>query len=392
MVADLRQGADAGTDWPAEAETYTDPETGTTVHRLTTDPEASDRHLYFTEPGWYDDGRRLLFRSDRTGVEGLFSIELETSEITQLTDLSEDISGVTRCAAEPIAYFWCGTTLASLDLDSLDVSALYERPEGYGGSVAAATVDGERVVTAISEETDIPRNDEDRDAWIAARTEMGPHSQVLSVPTDGGEPTVLVEDDRWLNHVNASPKRPELVTYCEEGPWEDVDRIWALNLETEETWRVRPTEANESVGHEYWLANGEDVGYHGWIGTREDPESFFGQVRYDGTDRREGVAPDLYTHYHSNTRDLVVGDGTHRGAPYNMVWEWDSEREAYATPRKLASHDWESDADVHPHSRMSPESTTVAFDSTRAGGESDVYLVEVPEDLTTLPEFDGLES
>ena len=392
MAEELKQGPKAGRLWPAETESYVDSETGATVRRLTGYPGSNNWHLYFTEPGWYDGGRRLLFTSDRDGgSRELYSINLETGLITQLTDLSGQMSGVTRCAAEPIAYFWSDRRMVSLDLDTLTVETLYERPEGYGGSVMAATVDGERVVTAISEEIDIERNDDDREAWIAERMSAGPDSQVLSVPTDGGEPTVHVRDNRWLNHVNASPTRPELVTYCEEGTWEEVDRIWGLNVETDETWQVRPTDEDEAVGHEYWLQDGEYVGYHGWHGDRDRPDAFFGQVRYDGTDRREGFAPDVYTHYHGNTRDLVVGDGTHRGAPYNLVYEWNEEIGEYEDPRKLASHDWQSDADTHPHSRIGPDDATVVFDSTRAGETSDIYLVEIPDDLTELPRFEGTD-
>ena len=392
--SEIRQGPNAGRERPAELDAYDDPETGARVRRLAARPDADDRHLYFTEPGWYDDGRRLLVLSDRGGTVDLYSVDLADEVITQLTDLPDDISGVTRCATRPATYFWHRDRLCGLDFGTLAVTALYDLPDGYGGSHVAATADGDRVVTALSAtdaELGVERGDGDREAWIRRRMEANPHSRVVSVPTDGGPPTVHVDDDRWLNHVNASPARPDLVTYCEEGPWEQVDRIWALDLSTDETWRVRPTDADEAVGHEYWLADGERVGYHGWRGPRDDPDAFFGQVGYDGEDRREGSAPDIYTHFHSNTRDLVVGDGTYvgRGAPYLLVWEWDESANAYEPPRKLAAHGWAGDDDVHPHSRLSPDGRRVVFDSTRAGDASDVHVVDVPDDLDDLPRFEG---
>lgn len=390
MGDELRQGPNAGRALPAEREQYDDPETGARVTRLTSDPEADSRHLYFTEPGLYDDSRRLLIRSDRDGARQLYSIDLESGEITQLTDLPAAISGVTRIATEPTALFWCDDRLVALDLETLAVTPLYDLPDGYTGSIAAGTADGTRAVTAVSKELDIERDPDDREQWIADRMNAGPHSKVISVPLDGGEPTVHVEEHRWLNHVNASPTRPELVTYCEEGLWEEVDRIRALNLETDETWIVRPTDADEAVGHEYWLADGETIGYHGWQGSRDDPEAFFGHVRYDGTERHEWPAPDLYTHFHSNSRELVVGDGTYRGAPFDLLWERDDETDEYRTPRKLAAHGWSGDDDVHPHSRLSPDGNHAVFDSSHGGTGSDVYLVEIPDDIDELPEFDGI--
>ena len=389
----IRQGPKAGRHWPSETEEYEDPDTGASVRRLTNYPGSDNFHLYFTEPCWYDDGRRLLFRSDRDGgTTGLYSVDLASGLITQLTDLPDDVGGITHCPVRRAAYFWHGEHLLSLDLETLAVETLYERPSGYGGSITATTADGERVVTAISERVDVEREG-DRDSWIAARMAADPHSQVLSVPADGlssdEEPTVHVDEERWLNHVNASPTRPELVTYCREGPWEEVDRIWGLHLDTGETWKIRPAGENEAVGHEYWLEDGEYVGYHGWRGSRDDPDAFFGQVRYDDEDRREHPAPDIYTHFHSNTRELVVGDGTHRGVPYDLVWAWDESAGEYATPRKLAGHGWSGDDDAHPHSRLSPDGTRVVFDSTRGGDGSDVYLVDVPDNLAELPRYEG---
>lgn len=387
MGTDLHQGPNAGRVVGSERETYDDPATGVRVTRLTSDPDADSRHLYFTENGWYDSGR-LLVRSDRSGSDDLYAVDINTGEITQLTDLPADIGGVTRVESTEVALFWHDGTLVALDLESLAVTALYDRPAGYTGSTTAGTVDGERAVTAITETVDVDRGP-DRDAWIAARHAVEPHSQVISVPLEGGAPTVHVDTDCWLGHVNASPTRPELVTYCEEGPWEDVDRIRGLNLVTGETWRIRPTGPETAVGHEYWLADGEHVGYHGWQGTREDPEAFFGVVRYDGEIVHEQPAPDIYTHFHSNSQKLVVGDGTYRGAPYDILWEWDPRTGGYDTPRKLVEHGWSGDDDVHPHSRLSPDDEHVVFDSSR-GGTSDVYLVAVPDDLSELPAFEGL--
>ncbi|WP_114575922.1 oligogalacturonate lyase family protein [Saliphagus sp. LR7] len=394
MDTALRQGPAAGTERPAEWSEYDDPETGATVTRLTDTADSGNWHLYFTENGWDDGGRRLLIRSDRTGSRQLHSVDLETGEITQLTDLPHPIDGVTRAGER--ALFWCGDRLAVLKLDSLRVRELYERPEGYGGSHTAGTADGERVVVAIAAETEFNREFENRGAWIKARMDANPHSQIISVPIAGGEPTVHVEDERWLNHVNASPTRPDLVTYCEEGPWEAVDRIRVLDLASGEQWRARPTDEGEAVGHEYWLADGEHVGYHGWRGTRDEPDPFFGRVRYDGTDRREWPAPDLYTHVHSNGPERVVCDGTHRGAPFDLLWErreedgGDGRSEEYTGPWKLAHHGWESDDDAHPHSRLSPDDSQVVFDASEddADAGSDVYLVEVPDDVTELPRFD----
>lgn len=52
--------ASKGSKWPPEWKTYKDPVTGATIHQMT-DYYCHNYHLYFTESGWYDDGRRLVF-------------------------------------------------------------------------------------------------------------------------------------------------------------------------------------------------------------------------------------------------------------------------------------------------------------------------------------------
>jgi len=84
---------------------------------------------------------------------------------------------------------------------------------------------------------------------------------VLSIPTDGSEARTLYEEEAWLGHVNPSSTRPELLTYCEEGPWDRVDnRIWVLDAGSGERWPLRETSGEGGVGHEYWMRDGERVG------------------------------------------------------------------------------------------------------------------------------------
>jgi oligogalacturonide lyase len=76
----------AGRIWPSERKTYADPRTGLEVRQLT-NYRGHSHHFYFTNPGWYDGGQKLLFSSDRENKTNLFGVDLKTYEIIQLTDL-----------------------------------------------------------------------------------------------------------------------------------------------------------------------------------------------------------------------------------------------------------------------------------------------------------------
>ncbi|MDF2837477.1 MAG: oligogalacturonide lyase, partial [Paenibacillus sp.] len=72
MAKDAASGK--GRRWPSERKTAVDRLTGLEVTQLT-DYKAHSHHLYFTESGWYDQERRLLFVSDRGNSTNLYSMD-----------------------------------------------------------------------------------------------------------------------------------------------------------------------------------------------------------------------------------------------------------------------------------------------------------------------------
>ena len=393
MTPNIREGPKTGRVWPAEDETYTDPTSGADVRRLTSHPGAGDWHLYFTEHGWYDDGRRLLFRSERDGTRQLYTIDLETGIIEQVTDLA-GFGGENAVDHEnELVYVWVDDSLVSVDLRSFRVNDVhYEVPAGYTPGSFDVNADGDTLYVAVMEEV---RVGADEDSF-RVKFEAEPYTKVLALPVDGGEPEVVRETNAWANsHVLASPTRAELFLYCEEGPWDEVDnRIWTVDAETGETWQVRDVPEEGGVGHEYWMT-GERVGYHGAHRDVEgkagvaDPEPFAGSARYDDTDHREARLPsELYalTHTHAVSPDQIVCDGTFDRVTYGLIYQWDDDRGDYEGPRILATYDW-YESGPHPHTRVSPDGEQVAFDSARYDGSSNMYLVDIP-DFEDLPKYE----
>jgi hypothetical protein len=74
-----------GQHWPAEWLRFADNLTGREIVQFT-NSRATNQHPYFTGPAVTEDGQRLLFISDRTGNPNLFSLNLHTGGIQQLTD------------------------------------------------------------------------------------------------------------------------------------------------------------------------------------------------------------------------------------------------------------------------------------------------------------------
>ena len=380
----LRQGPHAGRMWPSESTTIADPDTGTSVRQLT-DHRTHSHHFYFTNPGWHAGGTRLLLASDRGNATNLYSVHLDSGELWQLTDLvplplPREVEFLRACV-NPVreeAYFWYGPHLVALDLETLATRALWEMEAGWDVSMINCSADGAQVFASISEDmssrfrVDYLRGYVGfRETWAAM-----PLSRVLRVATDGSGGDTVFEEQYWIGHVNTSPTDPDLLTFCHEGPWSEVDqRIWGLRASTGQAWKIRAPRHGEAVGHEYWHADGERIGYHG---RNPDGTQFLGHCRYDDTDHVEHSFPGATGHIHSNGPALIVGDG---GRDVRL-WRWTGQ--AYDGPRRLCRHDSSMKIQqLHVHPRFSADGRQVVFTSD-VSGYGNVYLADVG-DVAELP-------
>ena len=377
-----------GKTWPSELRVFEDPRTGVEVRQLT-NYRAHQHHFYFTNNGWYAGESKLVFSSDRENATNLFSLDLATYEITQLTDLAplplpREVEFLRACLnpVKPEAYFWYGYELVALDLDSLEQRVIYRMPDKFDVSMTNCSVDGRFVYSTISEDmSDRFRVDLLRGYVGFAETwEAKPLSKIVRVPVDGGPSSVVWEENYWIGHCNTSPRHPHLLTFCHEGPWQLVDnRIWGLNADTGEVWQIRPCEeSGEMVGHEYWHADGEMIGYHGRYA---EGDEFFGHIRYDNTGRIEvpfQKGSSRGGHFFSNDINLVVSD-VERTV---NLWRWDGE--GYGVARALCSHDSSAKTQQqHVHPRFNADASQVLFTSD-VSAYGNVYLVDVV-DFDALP-------
>ena len=119
--------------------TYTDQFSGCKVTRLT-DYQGHSNHLYFTDPCWFNEGRSLVFTSDRNNHSNLFRYDLDDNKVTQLTDLkgqsieNERVFDNRPAGAYSMVnqkhYFWWQNALIELDVDTCEERVVYQAPAG----------------------------------------------------------------------------------------------------------------------------------------------------------------------------------------------------------------------------------------------------------------------
>lgn len=365
-----------GARWESELSVYQDPKSGATVHQLTGYMGHSS-HFYFTYPCWYDNGKKIVFYSDRENRTNLFGVDLESGEITQLTDFDPaggSVGGLSKNPVREEVYFYRAGVLTALDLATLEQRPLYTRPVGTMGGSSNATADGKTICVGHYKDLSDRLMIDLGHGYVGFREiwEAHPPSTIYKIPVDGGEPQVVYQEDYWLGHFNCSSKHPNIMTFCHEGPWTLVEnRIWGLDLDTGKAWQIRPNAPGEAIGHEYWMPDGEHIGYHGT--TPQGP--VYGAIRYDNTDQVEAPFEGHCWHFHSYKLELVIGDGDAKD-PYLLLWRF--HEGTFEGPKVLVWHRGSFHTQrVHLHPCFNSVGTQVIY-TADPQGYGQVFAVDVP--------------
>ncbi len=377
-----------------ERTTSKDRVSGATVHQLT-NYLGHSVHPYFTNNAWYDNDRRFIFTSDRENVTNLFSFDLESGEMAQLTDFSDRRKGPVQIVRHinrerNETYYWQNGCLYGLSLSDLSVRPIFIAPKnGYhvGGGITGAG--GKYIYIGFSEDLTDRIFTNLGASYIGFREtfEAHPHCMIYQIDLDSGEGRVVWEEHCWVGHINPSPTVDGILTFCHEGPWDLVDnRMWVLDVNTGKVHQLRPRKAEgEMIGHEYWLQDGVHVAYQVHVPTPGNPvrTTYTGFIHYDGTGEVEALNGPMHSpdHVHSLGMDMIVTDA---GKAIKLIRR---EGDKFDAPRVLAMHNSSFYfQNSHPHPSFTPDGKRVLYASDLSG-YINLYLAEIP-DYETLPYLD----
>lgn len=189
----------------------------------------------------------------------------------------------------------------------------------------------------------------------------------------------------WLNHMQFNPKDPDLLLYCHEGTWHEVDRIWTIRTDgSGMTLRHKRSMDMEIAGHEFWSWDGRTIWYD--LQTPRSEVFWIAGVNVaTGAHTRYKVDRDAWSVHYNVSRDdsLFMGDGgdeTQVAFSPNGRWInlFTVQRDGTLKREKLvnmAKHNYVTGrGGVEPNGSITPDKRWVIF-TGNFHGERHVYAV-----------------
>lgn len=283
VVAMAAAAADLPTEW-------IDKDTGHRVIRLSR--EDGTQSLYFNQNAYTADGKKLIVT---TAGGAIATIDLATREVKPLVEGPVSVlmaghktgdvyytkrqggrgaggpastgavvyaANVNTGATRPVVTLPPGRTVAYLNADeTLLVGAFIDGPPGGRGGggpggrgYQATGPDGKPMTYADAKDLSL------HNSLMAARS--GPPRVLFTVNTKTGEVKEILREHEWLNHFQFSPTDPNLILFCHEGTWHEVDRVWMIRTDGTGLTKLHTRTMNmEIAGHEFFAADGRTIWY-----------------------------------------------------------------------------------------------------------------------------------
>ncbi|MEQ8474041.1 MAG: oligogalacturonate lyase family protein [Marinoscillum sp.] len=246
---------------------WIDEDTGHKIKRITRRAKGGRSFYFHNNPfvkAENGDDLMVFYGEAEDESHQLFSVNLATLEIEQLTDHSTGFRGeiVTKKSKE--VFYQSRDSVFATNILNKETRLVYIFPEDFQAGIT--TINADETLLAGSYADPI------KDSIYRANPKKGdyfnliyeakiPHT-LFTVNIETGELKKLYSEEAWLNHVQFSTTDPDLLMYDHEGPWHLVDRIWTINVKTSENQLMHErTVHREIAGHEFFGRDGATIWY-----------------------------------------------------------------------------------------------------------------------------------
>jgi oligogalacturonide lyase len=152
-------------------------------------------------------------------------------------------------------YLLQGDTLKQVQMRNRKDRRIYSAPGGWHLTGHLGSSADHRYVALVEMRAG------DEVSGFEQQFEKRPLCRLRVVEARTGKNWIAAESNDWMAYPQFRPQG-NTILYCHEGPWHKVDgRIRVVGLNGENPRNLRPREAGEGLGHEFWGV-GEDQTYY----------------------------------------------------------------------------------------------------------------------------------
>jgi oligogalacturonide lyase len=371
---------------------FKDPDTGARILLLFNNPSLPSGVIYFTQACITPDSRYALVRNlvpSAGHTAGLmYRYDFKTGDLVKLTDLMTRNQVMVPKSGN--LYYTSDNDRAIyvtniLDLKTRKVADMPAAIICSGGLTVNA--DETLVVgtgTLAAEHKNEPVLTTAPNQGAAFGDTFNRHDTNLLIDADikTGKVRELHRINTWLGHTQFSPKDPDLLMYCHEGPWDKVDRIWTIRISNPIPQLVlKRTEVNEIAGHEFWSSDGSTIWYDHNFRNTPGKDFLEGKNLSTGEITRYPIKPLFGSIHYTQSPDgkfFVCDGGTRRGAPEQQAMFILVPENGELHPTKLCSMARNNYTDAEPNPHLTPDQHWALFTATFSG-ISQAYAVEMPQ-------------
>jgi oligogalacturonide lyase len=396
------------TDW-------IDPDTGHRIIRLSTAPDSSS--LYFHQNSFTPEGDKFVFNTWR----GIAVVDLKTlgKQPPAPVIVVSNAPALAMARKTREVYFYRRGILCAANVDTGVVREIFNgrvTAINCGETIVVRTINANDPTGKVQPpppRTIPPQRERMFGDKIKAGIPLTPEEERAARKEDGlarrianprcmafvftnvktGESVTNGYQYAWLNHLQFSPTDPNLLLYCHEGTWHEVDRVWTIRTDgTEQRLMHKRTMDMEIAGHEFWSFDGKKIYFD--LQTPRSQEFWITSVSLkSGKEARYELKRDWWSIHYNVSRDgkLFAGDGGDSGQVafakdgmwinlFRPRWFGGVSRERLVN---MSKHNYVTGEDgVEPNVFITPDKKWVIFKSNMFGPQH-VFAVEVAKSKTT---------
>lgn len=376
---------------------WTDSITGHHLVRLT-DTSGEYRSFYFHNNPFFqekdNEGDLMVFYGSKhlsndkvykgKEIKQIFTINLKTREITQITNHPAPIHGEIVSKKRREVIYQSNDTVFATNIDNKITHVVYIFPDSIKrGGITTINADENLLAGTYSDtrKMDILKNNPKKSDYFSLIFEAKIPHTLFTINIETRKMNILFSDTAWINHVQFSPTDPDMLMFCHEGHWHKVDRIWLINI-FEKVPRLmhKRTVYREIAGHEFFSYDGTKI----WFDLQIPRGETFYLANADvktGEEHKYSLTRDEWSiHYNiSPDQQWFAGDGGDSGQVAHAKdgkWLYLFKPEGdHLVSEKLvdmSKHDYDLEPNVH----FTPDGKWIIF-RANFEGKSQIYEVEI---------------